>query len=176
MFTVPSGRNMGVFSGHTASVTCGKFLLDGKRLITGSEDGSLIIWDPKNITPEYKLSPTDGRFKLEGGITCLACNGTGTAAIIGGADGGLRIINLTNGQLIQSLEGHGSSDEENEIENSTEAVAWSPGTQGSKGLWVSVGTDKKVKVFEASNGSLRWTGEHEVGVSFYIFFSPQYPI
>lgn len=155
--TVPSGRNMAVFSGHTSSVTCGKFLPDGKRLITGSEDGSFIIWDPKNVTPVHKLTSTDARFRLEDGITCLAVNGAGTSAIVGGADGGLRIVNLTNGQLLRSLEGH-----ESETGTSVEAVAWSQGTPGSAGLWVSVGTDKKVKVFEASNGSVRWTGEHEV--------------
>jgi len=155
--TVPSGRNMAVFSGHTASVTCGKFLPDGKRLITGSEDGSFIIWDPKTSSPVHKLSSTDARFRLEDGVTCLSINGNGTSAIVGGADGGLRIVNLTNGQLLSSLEGHQS-----EAGSSVEAVAWSQGTPGSSGLWVSVGTDKKIRVFEASNGSVRWTGEHEV--------------
>lgn len=156
--TVPSGRNMTVLAGHTAAVTCGQFLPDGKRIITGSEDGSFIIWDPKTSQPVHKLTPTDARFRMEDGITCLASNGTGSAAIVGGADGGLRIVNLTNGQMLQALEGHGTA----EGENSTEAVAWSQGTAGSAGLWISVGTDKKVKVFEASNGSVRWTGEHEV--------------
>lgn len=157
---------MAVFSGHTLGVTCGRFLPDGKHLITGSEDGSFIIWDPKTSSPVHKLSSTDGRFRLEDGITCLASNGTGSAAIVGGADGGLRIVNLTNGQMLSSLEGHGT-----EEGSSVEAVAWSPGTPGSVGLWISVGTDKKVRVFEASNGSVRWTGEHEVG-QIFILSSP----
>lgn len=157
---------MTVLAGHTAAVTCGQFLPDGKRIITGSEDGSFIIWDPKTSQPVHKLTPTDARFRMEDGITCLASNGTGSAAIVGGADGGLRIVNLTNGQMLQALEGHGTA----EGENSTEAVAWSQGTAGSAGLWISVGTDKKVKVFEASNGSVRWTGEHEVSVTRNVFF------
>lgn len=150
---------MGVFSGHTASVTCGKFLPDGKKFITGSEDGSFIIWDPKTSSQLHKLSSQDGRFRLEDGITCLAVNGLGTSAIVGGADGGLRIVNLTNGQMLLSLEGHGTDGG-----SSVEAVTWSSGTPGSVGLWISVGTDKKVKVFEASNGSVRWSGEHDVSL------------
>ena len=159
---------MAVFSGHTLGVTCGRFLPDGKHLITGSEDGSFIIWDPKTAQPVHKLTANDARFRLEDGVTCLAPNANGSAAIVGGADGGLRIVNLTNGQLISSLEGHTT-----EEGSSVEAVAWSPGTAGSVGLWVSVGTDKKVKVFEASNGSVRWTGEHEVSISLQPFCSSQ---
>lgn len=149
---------MNVFSGHVGAVTCGRFLPDGKRLITGSEDGTFIVWDPKSSTPIHKLTNTDGRFKLEGGITCVASNGASTAAIVGGADGGIRIVNLTNGQVVQSLENH-------DEESSVESVAWSQGTAGSVGLWISAGTDKKVRVYEASNGSTRWTGEHEDAIT-----------
>lgn len=168
MWQLPSGRNMAVFSGHTAPVTCGKFLPDGKKLVTGSEDGSFIIWDPKTSSPVHKLSSTDARFRLEDGITCVAINGTGTSAIVGGADGGLRVVNLTNGQLLSKLEGH-----ETEAGSSVEAVAWSQGTPGSVGLWISVGTDKKIRVFEASNGSVRWTGEHEDAISSLSLHPPQ---
>jgi len=152
MWQLPSGRNMNVFSGHTAPVTCGNFLPDGKRLLTASEDSTLIVWDPKSSTPIHKLTSTDGRFKLEGGITSIAFNASGNVAIIGGASGELRIVNLTSGQIVTSLENHGE-------EASVEAVAWSPGSAGSTGLWVSVATDKTIKVFEASNGALRWKND-----------------
>ena len=155
---MPSGRTENVFSGHTAAVTCGRFLPDGKRLITGSEDGSLIVWDPRTSAVVHKLSQNDGRFKLNGGVTCVAVNYSSSAAIVGGAEGGLRIINLTNGQVVQNLESHAE-------DGSVEAVAWSPGTVGSVGLWISAGTDGKVKVFEVNNGSLRWTGEHEDAIT-----------
>jgi len=42
-----NGQVMQVFSGHTAPVTCGGFTPDGKAVITGSEDSTIIIWDPK---------------------------------------------------------------------------------------------------------------------------------
>lgn len=149
---------MNVFSGHTAPVTCGRFLPDGKRLITASEDGTLIVWDPRSGAPVHKLTDADGRFRFDGGVTCLAVNAASTSAIVGGADGALRIVNLTNGTVAQSLESHAEGE-------SVEAVAWSAGTAGSVGLWVSVGTDKKVKVFEASTGAVRWTGEHDDAVT-----------
>lgn len=143
---------MNVFSGHIAPVTCGKFLPDGKRLLTASEDSTLIVWDPKSSTPVHKLTSSDGRFKLEGGITSIAFNAAGSVAIIGGAAGEVRIVNLTSGQIVTSLENHAE-------DGSIEAVAWSPGSAGSTGLWVSVGTDKTIKVFESSNGALRWKND-----------------
>jgi len=43
LFLVPSGQTMQVFSGHTGPVQAGTFTPDGKRLLTASEDGSLIL-------------------------------------------------------------------------------------------------------------------------------------
>lgn len=117
-----------------------------------------MVWDPKSSTPIHRLSNNDGRFRLDGGVTSLAANASSAAAIVGGASGGLRIINLNNGQVVQSLESH-------EEDSSVEAVAWTAGPAGGAGLWISVGTDKKVKVFEASNGSLRWSAEHDEAVT-----------
>lgn len=94
----------------------------------------------------------------------MAANASGTAAIVGGAEGGLRIVNLTSGQVVQNLEDHAE-------QGSVEAVAWTQGTAGSVGLWISCGTDKKVKVFEASNGSVRWTGEHDDAVTSLVVHS-----
>ena len=42
-----NGQVMQVFSGHTAPVTCGGFTPDAKSVITGSEDSTIIVWDPK---------------------------------------------------------------------------------------------------------------------------------
>lgn len=59
MFDASQGACMNVFAGHSAPVTCGCFTVDGifdiincliqqgKKLCTGSDDGSIKIWDPK---------------------------------------------------------------------------------------------------------------------------------
>ncbi|CAJ0626477.1 9093_t:CDS:2 [Entrophospora sp. SA101] len=73
MWQIPSGNFMNLFAGHSASVTAGQFTPDGKKIVTGSEDSSLIVWDPKNATSIFKLSNDDSRFHHEG-ITSLAIN------------------------------------------------------------------------------------------------------
>jgi WD40 repeat protein len=47
---------MNLFSGHSSSVTAGQFTPDGKKIVSGSEDSSLIVWDPKNCATIFKLS------------------------------------------------------------------------------------------------------------------------
>lgn len=36
------------FSGHSDDVTCGNFTPDGKRIISGSADGTIKVWNPKS--------------------------------------------------------------------------------------------------------------------------------
>ena len=170
---VPSGETMNVFSSHSGPSTCGQFLPDGKRLLTGSADGSLVLWDPRTAEPVHKLVATDGRFSFEGGITSLAVNGASTSAIVGGADGQSRIVNLNSGQVVQNLERHtkvpntsGTIGDQQEIEVSVEQVVWAPSASGGgAGLWISAGIDGSIKIFEASNGSLRWSGNHDDAVT-----------
>ena len=46
MFNADDGTST-IFSGHGANVTCANFSPDGKRVISVSEDMSLMVWDPK---------------------------------------------------------------------------------------------------------------------------------
>jgi WD40 repeat protein len=47
---------MNVFAGHSSSVTTGQFTPDGKKIVSGSEDTSLIVWDPKTATSILKIT------------------------------------------------------------------------------------------------------------------------
>lgn len=172
---------MHVLSGHTAPVTCGRFTPDGappvftlvgrhserlfaptgKKILTASEDSTLILWDPRTGQPVHKLSPSDARFRLDGGINCLAINPASTVAVLGGAEGGLRAVNLVQGSVLAQMEGH-------EEGASIEMVAFNeiPTVGGASGasvtVIVSVGTDGRVCTWEASGFRLRNTGTHEV--------------
>ncbi|BGP34881.1 60S ribosomal subunit assembly or modification protein [Rhodotorula toruloides] len=173
LWNLPSGETMHVLSGHMTPVTCGRFTPDGKKILTGSEDSTLILWDPRTGQPIHKLSPSDARFRLEGGINCLAINPASTVAVLGGAEGGLRAVNLVQGSVLAQMEGH-------EEGASIEMVAFNeiPTIGGASGasvtVIVSVGTDGRVCTWEASGFRLRITGSHEDAVT-SLSFSPHTP-
>lgn len=140
--------------------------------MTASEDSMLILWDPRTGEAIHKLTGQDTRFRLEGGINCLAVNPTSTVAIVGGAEGGLRAVNLVQGTVLAQMEGHeeGASIEQvafNEIPTvNTGGGAASSGP--SVTVMVSVGTDGRVCTWEASGFKLRSTGAHEVRLPFFL--------
>ncbi|KAJ1679841.1 60S ribosomal subunit assembly or modification protein, partial [Spiromyces aspiralis] len=96
------GEFMNVFNGHSGPVTCGRFTHDGRHIVSGSEDGSLIIWDPKSATIVHQFSPKDERFH-KGGITCLAISKDDNVIVTGSIDTTAKLFR-TNGQFISSLE------------------------------------------------------------------------
>ncbi|SCV74422.1 BQ2448_8061 [Microbotryum intermedium] len=166
MWKLPSGEVVHVLSGHTTPVTCGKWTPDGK-FVTCSGDSTMILWDPRNGDQLHKLSPSDARFRLDGGVNCIAINPAATVAILGGAEGGLRAINLLAGTVLAQMQGH-------EEGTSVEQVAFSEvPAVGSVSVMVvvSVGTDGRVCTWEANSFKLRSTGKHEDAVT-SLAFSP----
>lgn len=89
---------MNIFNGHAAPVTAGCFTPDGKKIVTVSEDTSLIVFDPKSAGAIYRLTGEDARFHTEP-LTAVAVNRESTLAITGSMDGKSRLINLTNGHV-----------------------------------------------------------------------------
>lgn len=149
---------MQVFAGHAASVTCGDFTPDGKRIVTADEDGNFMFWDPRSPTPIFKLTSTDARFDL-GSITALAVNPASTLAVVGGASGGVRVVSLSKGDVVGALGGHKEDD-------SVEAVVFvdlaGTGQVGTGGVCVTGATDGKACIWDLSTMRLRATMEHEV--------------
>ncbi|TIC61504.1 WD40 repeat-like protein [Wallemia mellicola] len=151
--SVPKGDNMNVFSGHTEMVTCGRFTPDGKAIVSSSSDGSLIMWSPTEGTAITKITANDARFNLDGGITAMAVNPAGTIAVAGGAAGGVRAVNLSNGQVVGSFECHKEGE-------SIEAVAFIPegaAGQGPAGVVVTAGTDGVLNVIDLTTMRVRNT-------------------
>jgi len=133
--------------------TRSKFFV-GKKVLTGSE--LLLLTTPTSDAPLVKLTPEDARFAMEGGITSLAVNSSNSLAVVGGADGGVRVISLGKGGVVGSLEGH-------KEEESIEAVAWMEvaGTE----VALTAGTDGKVCIWDLSTMRLRSTLEHSDAVT-----------
>jgi len=156
LWNLPSGTTMQVLAGHVSPVVCGEFTPDGKRILTADADGTLIFWDPRSPTPLWKLTPEDGRFDLDG-ITSLAVNSASTVAVVGGASGGIRVINLNKGDIIGALAAHKEGE-------SVEAIAFI-GFAGAAEVVVTGSTDGKACVWDLNTLKVRNTLEHEEPVT-----------
>lgn len=129
-------------------------VIAGKRIVTADEDGTLIYWDPRSPTPVWKVTPEDGRFALDG-ITSLAVNPTSTVAVVGGASGGIRVVNLNKGDIIGSLAAHKEGE-------SVEAIAF-VGSAGTAEVVVTGSTDGVACVWDLNTLKVRNALKHEVG-------------
>lgn len=168
LWQLPSGSTMQVFAGHTGPVQCGDFTPDGKRIVTACGDNTLIYWDPRSPTPLFKLTGQDARFDL-GGITSLAVNPASTVAVVGGANGGVRVVGLSKGEVISALGGHAE-------EQSVEAIVFvnivgavdgssAPTAPVGAGTVVTGATDGKVCIWDLNTNRLRTTLEHKDAVT-----------
>lgn len=103
---------------HTASCSAGAWTPDGKLLATVSEDGSFYVYDVFGEAAAagasgvgsgagqsqaiVALTAEDQRFAVEGGLYSVAIAPTGAFAVVGGAEGMMRVVGLPR------LEGAGS--------------------------------------------------------------------
>jgi len=147
---------MQVFAGHGSSVVCGEFTPDGKRIVTADADGTLIFLDPRSPTPLWKLTPEDGRFDI-GGITAMAVNPASTVAVVGGASGGIRVVNLSKGDVVGALAPL-------QPDESVEAIAFM-GSAGTAEVVVTGSTAGGACVWDLNTLKVRNTLEHDEPVT-----------
>ncbi|KAJ1977207.1 60S ribosomal subunit assembly or modification protein [Dimargaris verticillata] len=151
MWMLPLGKCMNVFSGHSMAVTCGQFTRDGKTIVTGCEDGSLVIWDPKTAAANHRLDGHDARFHSET-ITCLDTNADSTLVLTGSTDHTARLVHLQNGNIVGSLGNHAES---------IETVGFSPTTT----LAATGSVDGTVNIWDIKTLKHRGTLRHEDAVT-----------
>ncbi|EIW68059.1 hypothetical protein TREMEDRAFT_40147 [Tremella mesenterica DSM 1558] len=163
MFNLPSGQTMAVLSSHTLSSTAGLFPNPAKSLLTSSLDSSLILWDPRSPTPIWKTSifvpPNSPELDPAiHGITSLAVSPNGQIAAVGGAAGGVRLVNLAKGNVLNTLVGHA----EGESVEALQFIDLFQGAGGGKGVvLISGGTDGKGFVWDVNTGRVRAEIQHE---------------
>ncbi|KAF8921234.1 ribosome biogenesis protein Sqt1 [Mucidula mucida] len=165
LWQLPSGATMQVFAGHTGAVQCGEFTPDG-MIISACADGTLIYWDPRSPNPIFKLVGTDARFSLDG-ITALGVNGASTLAVVGGAAGGVRVVSLSKGEVVNALGGHTEGE-------SIEAVQFLEftGTSSGPGIVATGATDGKICIWDLATMRLRTTLEHEDAITTLLAVPP----
>jgi len=151
---------MQILSSHTSTVNIGTFTPSGKRLLTGDSTGTLIYWDPRSSTPLWKLSSADERFGLTGGVVSIAVNKEGTVAVVGGAEGGVKVVKITEerrGEVLKALDGHSEGD-------SVESIVFVDLGGAGKEVVVTGGTDGKICVWDLGTMRLRAEMKHDVSL------------
>jgi WD40 repeat protein/Tfp pilus assembly protein PilF len=129
------------------------FTPDGRRVVSGSDDGAVKIWDA--VTGRELLSLVDHR----DAVNSVAVSPNGKLVASTGRDGIARVWESSKGQLLYRVAG---------IEDSPNGVAFSPG-----GGWLALaGLDNTVLLCDAATGKQlgRWRG-HDDRVN-GIAFSP----
>ncbi|KAH8739141.1 hypothetical protein FG386_001008 [Cryptosporidium ryanae] len=112
LWMLPEGNVLSVLSGHSDSVTCGDFTNDGRLVCTGSLDGSVIIWNPKNGASVHKISKKnlvesvviDKESILNDniGVVSLKCHRETPIVAVGLTNGLFSLIQTETGKILSS--------------------------------------------------------------------------
>jgi len=94
------GPMLRVFEGHTDDVTAVALSGDGKRAVSGSQDGTLRVWDLEGNQPPRIL---EGHM---GYVTAVALSADGKCVASGSDDHTVRVWDLERNQPPRILEGH----------------------------------------------------------------------
>ena len=89
------GLTVCVFQGHFNGVTAGKWIKDGRGVLTVSEDKTLRIWEPKSGECLLKVG---GYGFHEQAVLVVEVNGN--IAVTGGEDGVACLCNVENGKIL----------------------------------------------------------------------------
>ncbi|KAJ3351339.1 hypothetical protein HDU83_008962 [Entophlyctis luteolus] len=162
MWSIPSGQCMNVFTGHSASITCGQFSPDGKSVLSGAEDGNLYQWDPRTATPKQIFRSDDARFLSGASVTSLSVHSDSAVALAGGADGSSCLVALQSGKVLGSV---------SKCEDSVESVGFSSHlpVAGVSSI------DGSIALWDIQLMRLRQTLRHPKGVT-KIMFMKQSPL
>jgi WD40 repeat protein len=119
---------------HPAGVNCAAFSQDGSRIVSGSDDGIVRVWDPSTGKVVQELK---GHTAL---VLSVAFSLKGTRIVSGSGDETVRVWDAHSGAELRTLEGHTSW---------VQSVAFSPnGTRILSGSY-----DQTVRVWDADSGA-----------------------
>ncbi len=117
-----SEESFQVLIGHAGEVTSVSWSPDGTRIVSGSNDNTLRIWDVASGGNSQRMEGDEGH-----GLGEVAWSPDGTLGVSGSSRGTLHIWDAANGENLLTLERHASG---------VSSVAWSPdGTRIISGSW-----------------------------------------
>ncbi len=149
-----AGTTVRKYEGHNDAVHAIALTPNGKSLVTGSNDRSVIVWDAATgkIQRVYQ-----GHMKE---VTCVAIRPDGLQIASASEDGSIRLWPLTN------------SDEHKSVADASDnlwTVAYSPDGR----TFATGGADRKIRVYDTNSGKLLNTLEgHKGAVTAIVFLTP----
>jgi WD40 repeat protein len=121
MYHIPMHKVLQVFVGHESAVTDGRFSPDGKWALSCSADGTLRMWAPKTGVSKHV-------FRLGAGVGLTSMDTQEQLVLVGSEDGQAHVCHIGTKKVVASLRHYehmpSSSDEEEEVPSSVEAVAF----------------------------------------------------
>merc|ERR550532_373830 len=101
MWWVPTGKLMQIFAAHAAPVSCGCWAQGGKLIVTGSEDRSVIVWNPRGGTPQHHIKEVH-----EQSVTCICTHQEQPLIVTGSEDSTVKVMHLETGKVLTALSVH----------------------------------------------------------------------
>jgi hypothetical protein len=102
IWNLQSKTSVKTLTGHTHVVECVAFSPDGQRLVSGSFDSTVRVWDLAT-TGDPLVHTLTGHV---GRIIAVAFNHAGTQIVSGGEDGTVRVWDVQTGVSLAELSGH----------------------------------------------------------------------
>jgi WD40 repeat protein len=122
--------------GHSSSVCCATFSPDGKYIVSGSNDRTIIVWDAQTGNPAL------GPLKMHAStVSCVAFSPDGKQIVSGSSDNTVLVWDAAMGKVVKGVfKGH------------SKAISFSP--NGKQIASCSAG-DNKILVWDTRQGNLR---------------------
>jgi WD40 repeat protein len=138
---------------HPASVRCAAFSPDGTRIVSGSDDRTVRIWDADSGT---ELRTLKGHTRL---VLSVAFSPDGTRIVSGSDDNTVRVWDADSGTELRTLKGH-------------TRLVWSVAFSPDGTRIVSGSDDHTVRVWDADSGTKLQTLKGHAGSVWSVAFSP----
>jgi WD40 repeat protein len=146
-------RGQTTLRGHTGRVDSVAFSPNGKRIVSGSWDNTIKVWDAVSGKEVFTLRGHTDK------VRCVAYRPDGRRIISGSSDNTIKVWNAETGKEILALPGH---------TDGITSLAYSPDSR----RFVSGSNDGTIKVWDAESGKEIFTWQAHSKVVQCVAFSP----